>query len=195
MNIFDDYKNWKDENLTLLKKLKKDDSSILSYIEPVSIVLDYLYKQSKKRELNEDESYSFSFGFNFIVNRFSLIKDIYEINCQNDYEILKQMTQTISLYLHVIDIIELVGKDSNLTKIENYLNDLFVKCNNINNDNLDKIYLYLDSKYYDDDLEFVESIFYQIADLYNLNDDENTFFDFMNEKISGDGHDHSCCEH
>lgn len=40
MNIFDDYKNWKDENLNLLKKLKKDDSSILSYIDPVSIVLD-----------------------------------------------------------------------------------------------------------------------------------------------------------
>lgn len=195
MNIFDDYKNWKDENLNLLKKLKKDDSSILSYIDPVSIVLDYLYKQSKKRELNEDETYSFSFGFNFLVNRVSLIKDIFEVNFKGDYEVLKLMTQTVSLYLHVIDIIELVGEDSNLTKIENYLTDLFNKCNNITAENLDKIYLYLDSKFYDDELEFIESIFYQIADLYNLNDEDNTFFDFMNEKINGDGHDHSCCEH
>lgn len=195
MNIFDDYKNWKDENLNLLKKLKKDDSSILSYIDPVSIVLDYLYKQSKKRELNEDETYSFSFGFNFLVNRVSLIKDIFEVNFKGDFELLKLMTQTVSLYLHVIDIIELVGEDSNLTNIENYLTDLFNKCNNITLENLDKIYLYLDSKYYDDELEFIESIFYQIADLYNLNDEDNTFFDFMNEKINGDDHDHSCCEH
>ena len=66
MDILDDYVNWKLENHDLLHNLVQNKSKTISRFTSVIVVVDYLYEESLKRKLTEDETLFFTMGFDYI---------------------------------------------------------------------------------------------------------------------------------
>ena len=69
MNIFDDYGNFIEEHEELINKLKESSSVILTTINDVMKVLDYVYEQYLAQDkIEEDLIDIFDIGFGYLSN-------------------------------------------------------------------------------------------------------------------------------
>ena len=185
--IYTDYEAWKRENHELINTLVKNNSKTIVRFSPVLAVVDYLYEQKQKRELNEDEELIFSTGFDYIYDQFQIIESILENNFNNDYNEMEKLGKTINLLLYINDFeSELKINDKlkkeikKLTDLEDKINKYLDKKENVP----DEYFSLLDDITYSiftkNDIEFhtVDQIFYEIAIEYGIYvDEDNLAFD------------------
>lgn len=204
MNIYTDYANWKVENFDLLNTLIQGESLIIRRIDSVIKVIDYLYDQivNHNKTLDENEEVIFESGFNYLHDHFLTIKTIYENIFKNNYLKMDSCAKSINLLLYTLDFEDelLNAKDDidsdmqQLRDIEDKIYQALEKGENVE----DTLFLYLDEitipmfERHKLTLNPVDSIFYQIAEEYNLVDttDFDVYNDFINNKIEEDHHDH-----
>lgn len=205
MDIYTDYANWKVENFDLLNTLIESESLIVSRLTYVIKVIDYLYeiKVNNERTLSIDEEYIFEVGFEYLHDHFITIKDLYDTVFNHNFHSLTHYEKEINFLLYVADFeAELLNAKDNIDDDMKTLVDLEEKVLNMIKKHQhieDALFLYLDEitiKMFEKHhlkLNPVDSIFYEIAETYNLVtvDDKDVFNDFIEEKIEETHHDSS----
>ena len=69
MNVYDDYISYLGENMDIISALKDSESPVLTIINDVIRVNDYIYQQySKKNTIDEDTEEIFSLGYGYLSN-------------------------------------------------------------------------------------------------------------------------------
>lgn len=191
MDIYFDYANWKFENHEFISKLVKNKSKTISRFSSVIAVVDYLYDQYvEKKSLTDDEEVIFSTGFDYIYDKFHLLKTILEFKFNNDLNELEKFSDTINMLFYINDFQSEALEYENLDIVE--LDDLEDKVNKCLDDkvNAPEEYLYLLNKatteiFEDKDIHTVDQIFYEIAleyGIYEENDFE-LYTEFINKEI------------
>lgn len=203
MDIFTDYANWKIEKYDLITTLKEVDSAIIKRYLNVLLVLDYLYEivVDKKRKLSNDEEVIFNTGFEYLDNNFITIEELLKNNFNNNFKEMESCAKTINLYLYTLDfedeLLNLVPETDvtlmpDLKKLEDFEDEVSTYLNNKTNVD-DAMFVKLDkiteNIFYRRGLEInpMDSIFYQIAETYDLIKEETDVFnDYINKRIKND---------
>ncbi len=203
MDIFTDYANWKIEKYDLITTLKEVDSAIIKRYLNVLLVLDYLYEivVDKKRKLSNDEEVIFNTGFEYLDNNFITIEELLKNNFNNNFKEMESCAKTINLYLYTLDfedeLLNLVPETDvtlmpDLKKLEDFEDEVSTYLNNKTNVD-DAMFVKLDeiteNIFYRRGLEInpMDSIFYQIAETYDLIKEETDVFnDYINQRIKND---------
>lgn len=191
MDIYFDYANWKFENHEFISKLVKNKSKTISRFSSVIAVVDYLYDQYvEKKSLTADEEVIFSTGFDYIYDKFHLLKTILEYKFNNDLNELEKFSDTINMLFYINDFQSEALEYENLDIVE--LDDLEDKVNKCldNKENAPEEYLFLLNKvtteiFENKEIHTVDQIFYEIALQYGIfeEDDFELFNEFINKEI------------
>lgn len=191
MDIYFDYANWKFENHEFISKLVKEKSKTISRFSSVIAVVDYLYDEYvKNKSLTADEEVIFSTGFDYIYDKFHLLKTILEYKFNNDLNELEKFSDTINMLFYINDFQSEALEYENLDIVE--LDDLEDKVNNCldNKVNAPEEYLFLLNKatteiFEDKDVHTIDQIFYEIALEYGIyeEDDFELYNEFINKQI------------
>lgn len=191
MDIYFDYANWKFENHEFISKLVKNKSKTISRFSSVIAVVDYLYDQYvEKKTLTADEEVIFSTGFDYIYDKFHLLKTILEYKFNNDLNELEKFSDTINMLFYINDFQSEALEYENLDIVE--LDDLEDKVNKCldNKENAPEEYLFLLNKvtteiFENKEIHTVDQIFYEIALQYGIfeEDDFELFNEFINKEI------------
>lgn len=187
MDIYFDYANWKFENHEFISKLVKNKSKTISRFASVIAVVDYLYdKYVEEKSLSDDEEVIFSTGFDYIYDKFYLLKTILEFKFNNDLNELEKFSDTINMLFYINDFQAEALEYENLDIAE--LDSLEDKVNTCldNKENAPEEYLYLLNKatteiFEDKDIHTVDQIFYEIALEYGIYEEND--FELYNEFI------------
>ena len=191
MDIYFDYANWKFENHEFISKLVKNKSKTISRFASVIAVVDYLYdKYVEEKSLSDDEEVIFSTGFDYIYDKFHLLKTILEFKFNNDLNELEKFSDTINMLFYINDFQAeaLEYENLDIDKLDS-LEDKVNTCLD-NKENAPEEYLYLLNKatteiFEDKDIHTVDQIFYEIAleyGIYEENDFE-LYNEFINKQI------------
>ncbi len=214
MDIYEDYAHWKVEHIDLLNTLINNDSDIIKRIINVYNVLEHLYNDLVARDidLSEDEEYIFESGFNYLHDHIMTIETLLDTTFNKNILAMEKCAKTVNLLLYVNDFEdELLNATDDFSKDMKELEDFEGKIlraleehKNID----DSAFVMFDEitipmfKRHNLEINPVESIFYEIAEAYNLVEEkEDVFTDFIQEKIeeteeSTHEHDHDChCHH
>ncbi len=207
MDIFTDYANWKVEKFDLLNTLIENDSAIIKRIYPVYLVLDYLYDilVEKKRPLTEDEEFIFDSGFNYLHDKLLTIETLLDSTFNRNIIAMEKCAKSVNLLLYVEDFEdELLNAtddfSSDMKKLEDFESKILAKLEKHENVD-DAMFVMLDEltipmfEHHKLEINPVESIFYQIAETYDLLEekDNDIYNEFINEKIHGDHDEHHHC--
>lgn len=207
MDIFTDYANWKVEKFDLLNTLIENDSAIIKRIYPVYLVLDYLYDilVEKKRPLTEDEEFIFDSGFNYLHDKLLTIETLLDSTFNRNIIAMEKCAKSVNLLLYVEDFEdELLNANddfsSDMKKLEDFESKILAKLEKHENVD-DAMFVMLDEltipmfEHHKLEINPVESIFYQIAETYDLLEekDNDIYNEFINEKIHGDHDEHHHC--
>ncbi|MDE5715932.1 MAG: hypothetical protein K2I42_07385, partial [Anaeroplasmataceae bacterium] len=174
MDILDDYVNWKLENHEMLSNLVKNKSKTISRFTSVIVVVDYLYEQSLKRKLSEDENLFFNMGFDYIHDNFYTIKTLLEYKFKNNYQELESCAKTINLLLYVNEFQgELLGSNIDTKALDDFeekINIYLDKNQNIPDTFFPMLDDIINPIFEKNNLDFhpIESIFYEIAVEYGI---------------------------
>lgn len=121
--ILKDYASWKIENFEILKKFKENNNVIYQRLEPVFLVLDYIYDLAcGDQELDEDLDTIFDIGFNYINAQFNVIKIYYESLFQSNCDDFEDYSEMLLFLIYIFDIrtdLENHGYDSDLDALNN----------------------------------------------------------------------------
>lgn len=121
--ILKDYASWKIENYDLLELFKKNENTIYQRLEPVFLVLDYIYDLAcDKQELDEDLETIFNIGFNYINAQFNVIKIYFESLFQSNCEDFQEYSELVLYLIYIYDIradLENHGFDSDMETLNN----------------------------------------------------------------------------
>ena len=182
--IYNDYEAWKRENHELINILVKKNSKTIQRFSPVLAVVDYLYEQSQKGNLSEDEELIFSTGFDYVYDQFQIIQSLLEDNFNNDYDEMEKCGQTINLLLYINDFEAELKVNDNLKKDIKKLTDLEDKVNSYleKKENApDEYFALLNDITYsiftknNIEIHTVDQIFYEIAIEYGIYTDEEDY--------------------
>ena len=121
--ILKDYASWKIENHDLIKKFKGNNNVIYQRLEPVFLVLDYIYDLAcDEQELDEDLETIFEIGFNYINAQFNVIKIYFESLFQSNCEEFDDYSEMLLFLIYIFDIrndLENHGFDSDMEVLNN----------------------------------------------------------------------------
>ena len=205
MDIYTDYEHWKVEHLDLLNTLINNDSDIMKRIINVYNVLEHLYNDLVMHDidLSEYEEYIFESGFNYLHDHIMTVETLLDSTFNKNILALEKCAKTVNLLLYVNDFEdELLNATDDFSKDMKELEDFegkilqaLEKHQNVE----DATFVMLDEitipmfKRHNLEINPVESIFYEIADTYNLIEEkEDIYTDFIQDKID---EDHGICQH
>ena len=104
MNIFDDYGNFIEEHEEILDKLRKSSSVILTTINDVIKVLDYVYEQYLAGDkLDEDLIDIFDIGFGYFSNVMIDVSTYYKEYFNSNIDVLNYYGSIISYSKYLED--------------------------------------------------------------------------------------------
>ncbi len=126
MTIYEDYFNWKNENLDLINELIKMKSKIISRISHVIAVVDYLYnKEEKENKLEDYLENIFEHAFDYLHDHFVTINELLVKEFSDSVEEMNKFEKTINLLLYINDFEnELENQDDYKKEDLNKLTDL-----------------------------------------------------------------------
>lgn len=183
MNIYDDYISYLGEHMELLTALNESDSPVLSIINDVIRVTDYIYQlYSKKKTIDEDVEEIFSLGYGYLSNTLSDIKMYYEEYFNKD---IKQLNRFSALIIDLIilddfksflDVSERLDTDTS-NEIDDLMNKLDISLENKNPmfiELIEDVELYIDNKT-PSSLDFrpVYIVFAMIAEELSIEDEKH----------------------
>ena len=114
MTIFEDYEDWKNENLDLINELIKLKSPIISRISHVIAVTDYIYNMYVQNQTVEDYLENiFEHGFDYLHDHFVTITTILHKEYRNNLVGMNKIAKTINLLLYVNDFQNELENDEN----------------------------------------------------------------------------------
>lgn len=126
MTIFEDYEDWKNENIDLINDLINMKSPIISRFSHVIAVTDYLYNQYQKNGNIEDYLENiFEHGFDYLHDHFVTISTILQKEYRGNLVGMNENAKTLNLLLYVNDFQnELANEDdhkqSDLDKLADF---------------------------------------------------------------------------
>jgi len=126
MTIYEDYEDWKNENIELINELIKMKSAIISRFSHVIAVTDYLYNEYMTNGSLEDYLENiFEHGFDYLHDHFVTISTILQKEYRGNLVGMNENAKTINLLLYVNDFQnELANEDdhkqSDLDKLSDF---------------------------------------------------------------------------
>ncbi|AIO18229.1 hypothetical protein KQ51_00341 [Candidatus Izimaplasma bacterium HR1] len=102
--ILKDYASWKIENHEMIEKFKGNNNVIYQRLEPVFLVLDYVYDLAcDQQELDEDLETIFEIGFNYINAQFNVIKIYFESLFQSKCDEFEDYSEMLLFLIYIFD--------------------------------------------------------------------------------------------
>ena len=130
MNIFDDYGNFIEEHESLIDELKNSSSVIMTLLNDVIKVLDYVYEQYLAQDKIEEELIDiFDIGFGYLSNIIFDVNTYYKDYCNSDINILNRYGTLITYSKYLEDFKYYLEDEEILTEdrkqvIDNVLNKI-----------------------------------------------------------------------
>ncbi|MCR5786170.1 MAG: hypothetical protein K6G28_00490 [Acholeplasmatales bacterium] len=184
MTIFEDYEDWKNENIDLINELIKLKSPIISRISHVIGVVDYINNLYNEQGSVEDYLENiFEHGFDYLHDHFVTITTILHKEYRNNVLGMNKNAKTINLLLYVNDFQnELSNEDDHKEEDLEKLSDFEQKVLGYierHEEAPDELFGALDDltfDMFDADYRGVNDIMYEVAEELNLiqyPDDDN----------------------
>ncbi len=159
--ILKDYASWKIENHVMLETFKNNNNLIYQRIEPVYLVLDYIYDIAcDKQELDEDLETIFEIGFKYLHDQLNVIKIYYESLFQSNCDDFAHYSEMLMFLIYINDIrtdLENHGFNSDmevLNNTETYIENMIMErredydyVRNLMNTALKKVFDTIDYEY------------------------------------------------
>lgn len=147
MNIYEDYINYMNDCNELIEKLYATNSAVLTVIDDVINITDYIYQLNNNQEKIEDElAEIFEIGFGYLSNTLADLKVYYEEYFNKDIILFNSFASTIVLAIYIEDLRSHLLANDYLTpkrqeiidKIAYELDSNLMNKKNNNNETLDK---------------------------------------------------------
>ncbi len=117
---FRDYASWKLEHYKFLEGLKTC-KNVYERIEPIYVVLNYLYNQAINNEtFDEDLETIFRFGFEYLNNHIAVLNIYYDTLFGKNYEEMAKYAEQLSYLMYIYELridLEQHGFESNLKEL------------------------------------------------------------------------------
>ena len=114
MDTYRDYQNYKQDNIELIKTIKKNCVSTYIFIEDIIDVLDYVAKEKAKNTKLEEELLNlFDFGYDFLSAFLSEMDFIYRDYLNSQDLLLIKYDKVISYWFYLQDLKSFVEYDLN----------------------------------------------------------------------------------
>lgn len=109
MNQFDfilkDFVNWKLDNVEVLERFKHHGSLIYDRLEPVYVVLNFIYEKAvEEEELTEELETIFQVGLNYLHAQFEVIRIYFEKLFNSSCELFEDYTPLVGYLLFISDL-------------------------------------------------------------------------------------------
>ena len=138
MNQFDlilkDFVNWKLDNIEVLERFKHHGSLIYDRLEPVYVVLNYIYeKYVEEHQVDEELETIFQVGLNYLHSQFEVIRIYYEKLFNADCALFEDYTPLVGYLLFMSDLrndLESFEEDidfSELNEVETLIEDMIAQ--------------------------------------------------------------------
>lgn len=191
MDIYTDYGHWKFENLELINALTKLNSKIISRFSHTILVVDTLYNQYvENHTLSPELEVIFDAGFNYLNDRFLLIKSILDSEYRGNIKEMDKNAKTINLLLYIQDYEDELMDQPNydqkaydeLSKLEDQVNGYIERHEEIP----DEYFGLLDDISFKlfDEFQGVNEIMYDVALDLDLLEDDDSDIDYINTIFS-----------
>lgn len=181
MNVYDDYISYLGENMDIISALKDSESPVLTIINDVIRVNDYIYQQySKKNTIDEDTEEIFSLGYGYLSNVISDLKTYYvevfeqDINLLNKYSSVLISLIILDDFKSYLDVIERLDDETKkeIDELMYKLDSMIENRRQINQELLEDVEILLSEKE-SQELDFrpVYIVYAMIAEELELNKD------------------------
>lgn len=181
MNVYDDYISYLGENMDIISALKDSESPVLTIINDVIRVNDYIYQQySKKNTIDEDTEEIFSLGYGYLSNVISDFKTYYvevfeqDINLLNKYSSVLISLIILDDFKSYLDVIERLDDETKkeIDELMYKLDSMIENRRQINQELLEDVEILLSEKE-SQELDFrpVYIVYAMIAEELELNKD------------------------
>ncbi len=138
MNQFDfilkDFVNWKLDNVEVLERFKHHGSLIYDRLEPVYVVLNFIYEKAvEEDELTEELETIFQVGLNYLHAQFEVIRIYFEKLFNSSCELFEDYTPLVGYLLFISDLrsdLEAFEKDidfSDLNEVETLIENMIAE--------------------------------------------------------------------
>ena len=109
MNQFDfilkDFVNWKLDNIEVLERFKHHGSLIYDRLEPVYVVLNYIYEKAvEDKQISEELETIFQVGLNYLHAQFEVIRIYFEKLFSSDCVLFEDFTPLVGYLLFISDL-------------------------------------------------------------------------------------------
>ena len=127
MDTYRDYQNYKQDNIELIKTIKRNCTSTYIFIEDIIDVLDYVAKEkAKNSKLDEELLNLFDFGYDFLSAFIAEMDFIYRDYLKGEDLLLIKYDKVISYWFYLQDLRSFVEYDLNkdVTKLNKLLDEV-----------------------------------------------------------------------
>ena len=190
MNIYEDYRSWKDEHIDLIDSLLETKNKVISRITHVFAVCEYISAKEENGEtIDSDLELIFETGFEYLSRQFETITTLFNKDYRKNLDAFNKASRSINLLLHVDDFIDEYKNLPNanaqgLDKL-NHLEDNVLEYAESGKDIPDEYFGLLNDmvyKLFPEDLRTVNDILYDVAveldliDLYKPDEEIDNIF-------------------
>lgn len=103
--ILKDYASWKIENHEIIDLFQKNNNVIYQRLEPVFVVLDYIYNLAcESEDLDEDLDMIFEIGFNYLNAQFNVIKIYFESLFSSNCDDFNEYSEMLLFLIYIFDV-------------------------------------------------------------------------------------------
>lgn len=102
--ILRDYAAWKMENKEVLDTFIENDNPIYFKLQPIYLVLDFIYDKACNEEIDIDHETIFQVGFNYLHSQFEVIKVYYSSLFKSNCDDFIEYSEAVLYLLYIFDV-------------------------------------------------------------------------------------------